>query len=326
MGRRALVTGIGGQDGSYLAELLLGHGYDVFGTVLGNPEQYETLAPFKERLRFVELGLEDPDDVRRALRDIEPDELYHLASASFVPASWDDPVATSTAAVASISALLDGVRRERPEARFVNASSAEIFGAPAEIPQNEATPVAPLTPYGAGKAFGHFLTGSFRRRYGLHASSAILFNHESPRRSTQFVTRKVTHGAAAISLGLEDELRLGDLSARRDWGFAGDYVRALWLMASQDEPDDYVIATGESHTVEEFVAVAFDEVGVDWRERVRFDESFARGTADSPELVGDPSKARDQLGWEAEVGFQALVRLMVHADIELLRDQAASPR
>ena len=326
MGRRALVTGIGGQDGSYLAELLLGHGYDVFGTVLGNPEQYESLAPFKERLRFVELDLEDAEGVRRALRDIEPDEVYHLASASFVPASWDDPVATSTAAVASISALLDGVRRERPEARFVNAASAEIFGAPAESPQTERTPVAPLTPYGAGKAFGHFLTGSFRRRYGLHASSAILFNHESPRRSTQFLTRKVTHGAAAISLGLEDELRLGDLSARRDWGFAGDYVRALWLMASQDEPDDYVIATGESHTVEEFVAAAFDEVGVDWRERVRFDESFARGAADSPELVGDPSKARDRLGWEAEVGFRDLVRLMVQADIELLRDQAASPR
>ena len=220
----------------------------------------------------MELDLEDADGVRRALRDIEPDEVYHLASASFVPASWDDPVATSTAAVASISALLDGVRLERPEARFVNAASAEIFGAPIESPQTERTPVAPLTPYGAGKAFGHFLTGAFRRQYGLHASSAILFNHESPRRSTQFLTRKVTHGAAAISLGLEDELRLGDLSARRDWGFAGDYVRALWLMASQDEPDDYVIATGESHTVEEFVAAAFDEVGVDWRERVRFDE------------------------------------------------------
>jgi GDPmannose 4,6-dehydratase len=326
MGRRALVTGIGGQDGSYLAELLLGHGYDVFGTVLGNPEQYETLAPFRQRVRFAEVDLEDAEDVRRALRDIEPDEVYHLASASFVPASWDDPVATSTAAVASISALLDGVRRERPEARFVNAASAEIFGAPAESPQTERTPVAPLTPYGAGKAFGHFLTGSFRRQYGLHASSAILFNHESPRRSTQFLTRKVTRGAAAISLELEDELRLGDLSARRDWGFAGDYVRALWLMASQDEPDDYVIATGESRTVEEFVAAAFDEVGVDWRERVRFDESFARGAADSPELVGDPSKARDRLGWEAEVGFRELVRLMVQADIELLRDQEASPR
>jgi GDPmannose 4,6-dehydratase len=320
------VTGVGGQDGSYLAELLLGQGYEVFGTVLGNPEKYESLAPFRNQLRFGAFDLEDADDVRRALREIEPDEVYHLASASFVPASWDDPVRTSTAAVASISALLEGVRRERPEARFVNAASAEIFGAPAELPQTEQTAIAPLTPYGAGKAFGHFLTGSFRRQYGLHASSAILFNHESPRRSTQFLTRKVTHGAAAISLGLEDELRLGDLSARRDWGFAGDYVRALWLMASQDEPDDYVIATGDAHSVEEFVAAAFDELGLDWREHVRFDESFARGAADSPELVGDPSKARDRLGWEAEVGFRDLVRRMVQADIELLRDQAASPR
>ena len=213
-----------------------------------------------------------------------------------------------------------------PEARFVNAASAEIFGAPSEVPQREATPVAPLTPYGAGKAFAHSLTGAFRRRYGIHASSAILFNHESPRRPEQFLTRKVTRGAAAISLGLEDELRLGDLSARRDWGFAGDYVRALWLMASQEEPDDYVIATGESHSVEEFVAAAFDEVGLDWRQHVRFDESFARGAADSPELVGDPAKARDRLGWQAETGFDELVRMMVMADLELLKDQAASPR
>jgi GDPmannose 4,6-dehydratase len=324
--RRALVTGIGGQDGSYLAELLLGQGLEVFGTVLGDPEQYEGLAPIRTQLLFAEIDLEDADDVRRALRDIEPDEVYHLASASFVPASWEDPIATSIAAVASVSALLEGIRSERPEARFVNAASAEIFGAPREVPQRETTPVAPLTPYGAGKAFGHSLTGAFRRQYGLHASSAVLFNHESPRRSPQFLTRKVSRGAAAISLGLEHELRLGDLSARRDWGFAGDYVRALWLMASEDEPDDYVIATGEAHSVEEFVAAAFDEVGLDWREHVRFDESFARGTADSPELVGDPSKARDRLGWEAEIGFRDLVRLLVQADIELLKDQAASPR
>jgi len=324
--RRALVTGIGGQDGSYLAESLLGNGYEVVGTVLGNPEDYESLAPFKKQLRFANVDLEDAQNIRRALRDIEPDEIYHLASASFVPASWDDPVGTSTAAVAAVSGLRDGLRRERPDARFVNAASAEIFGAPAETPQTEQTPVAPLTPYGAGKAFGHFLTGSFRRQYGLHASSGILFNHESPRRSTQFLTRKVTRGAAAVSLGLEDELRLGDLSARRDWGFAGDYVRALRLMASQDEPDDYVIATGESHTVEEFVAAAFHEVGLDWREHVRFDESFARGAADSPELVGDPAKVRERLGWQAKTGFDDLVQMMVRADLALLKDQAASPR
>jgi GDPmannose 4,6-dehydratase len=326
MAGRALITGIGGQDGSYLAELLLGRGYEVFGTVLGNPEQYESLAPLRARLRFAEVDLQSADDVRRALRDIEPDEVYHLASASFVPASWDDPVGTSTAAVGAVSALLEGVRRERPEARFVNAASAEIFGAPSEVPQREETPVAPLTPYGAGKAFGHSLTGAFRRQYGIHASSAILFNHESPRRPEQFLTRKVSRGAAAISLGLEDELQLGDLSARRDWGFAGDYVRALRLMASQDEPNDYVIATGESHSVEEFVAAAFGEVGLDWREHVRFDESFARGAADSPELVGDAAKARDRLGWQAETGFDELVRMMVVADVELLKDQAASPR
>ena len=323
---RALVTGIGGQDGSYLAEQLIGHGYEVFGTVLGSPEGYPSLAPLKERIQFVPMELEDAEDVRRALREVEPDEVYHLASASFVPASWEDPVGTSTSAVAAVSALLEGIRRELPEARFVNAASAEIFGTPAEVPQTESTAVAPLTPYGAGKAFGHFLTGAFRRQYDLHASSAILFNHESPRRPLQFLTRKVTHGAAAISLGLERELPLGDLSPRRDWGFAGDYVRALRLMSANDEPGDYVVATGEAHTVEEFVAAAFEEVGLDWREYVRYDAAFARGAADSPKLVGDPSKAREQLGWEPEIGFREVVRLMVQADLELLKDQAASAR
>jgi GDPmannose 4,6-dehydratase len=323
---RALVTGIGGQDGSYLAEELLGHGYEVFGTVLGSPEGYPSLAPLRERIQFVPIELEDAEDVRRALREVEPDEVYHLASASFVPASWEDPVGTSTSAVAAVSALLEGIRQEVRGARFVNAASAELFGAPRETPQTESTPVAPLTPYGAGKAFGHFLTGAFRREYRLHASSAILFNHESPRRPLHFLTRKVTHAAAAISLRLERELRLGDLSAQRDWGFAGDYVRALRLMAANDEPDDYVIATGESHTVEEFVAVAFEEVGLDWRDYVRFDERFARGPAQSRELVGDPSKARERLGWEPEVGFRDLVSQMVHADLAQLKDQAASAR
>jgi GDPmannose 4,6-dehydratase len=323
---RALVTGIGGQDGSYLAEELLGHGYEVFGTVLGSPEGYPSLAPLRERIQFVPIELEDAEEVRTALREIEPDEIYHLASASFVPASWEDPVGTSTSAVAAISALLEGIRHEVRGARFVNTASAEIFGTPTEIPQTESTPVAPLTPYGAGKAFGHFLTGAFRRQYGLHASSAILFNHESPRRPLQFLTRKVTYAAAAISLRLERELRPGDLSARRDWGFAGDYVRALRLMAANDEPDDYVIATGESHTVEELVAAAFEEVGLDWRDYVRFDERFARGSADARELVGDASKARETLGWEPEVGMRELVSQMVQADLELLKDQAASAR
>jgi GDPmannose 4,6-dehydratase len=326
MARRALVTGIGGQDGSYLAEQLLAHKYEVVGTVLGNPEQYETLAPLREHVRFAEVELGDPEDVRRALRELEPDEVYHLASASFVPASWEDPVGTSKAAAGAVAALLDGIRRERPEARFVNAASAEIFGSPREASQRESTPVAPLTPYGAGKAFGHFLTGAFRREYGLHASSAILFNHESPRRPLHFLTRKVTHGAAAISLGLESELHLGSLSAQRDWGFAGDYVRAMRLMAWRDEPDDFVIATGEAHTVEEFVAAAFGELGLDWREHVRYDQEFARGRSESKALVGDPTKAREELGWERDVGFAELVRMMVQTDLELLKDQAASPR
>ena len=326
MARRALVTGIGGQDGSYLAEELLRHGYQVFGTVLGNPEQYDLLAPVRDQIEFAAIDLEDAGEVRRALRELAPDEVYHLASASFVPASWEDPVGTSTAAVSAVSALLDGIRRERPETRFVNAASAEIFGSPAEVPQRETTPIAPLTPYGAGKAFGHFLTGAFRNQHGLFASSAILFNHESPRRPLQFLTRKVTHGAAEIRLGLKQELRLGDLSAQRDWGFAGDYVRALRLMAGRDEPDDFVIATGEGHTVEDFVAAAFQEVGLDWREHVRHDDEFDRGSSESKALVGDPSKARKELGWEREVGFRELVRLMVEADLELLSDQAASPR
>jgi len=326
MARRALITGVGGQDGSYLAEELLGHGYEVCGAVLGSPDDYESLTGIRERIRFVEIELEDAESVRRALREVEPDEVYHLASASFVPVSWEDPVGTSTAAVAAASSLLEGIRQERSDARFVYAASAEIFGAPQQIPQNESTPLAPQTPYGAVKAFGHFLTGAFRRQYGLRASSAILYNHESPRRPLQFLTRKVTHGAASISLGLESELALGDLSSQRDWGFAGDYVKALHLMAAQDEPDDYVIATGEAHTAEEFVAAAFEEVGLDWREHVRYEEAFARGAADPPALVGDASKAREQLGWRPEVGFGALVRLMVQADLEQLRAQAASAR
>ena len=323
MARRALITGVGGQDGSYLAELLLGHGYEVFGTVLGSPEGYEHLATVRDRIEFPGIDLEDAQSVHAALRELQPDEVYHLASASFVPASWEDPVGTSTAAVAAVSSLLEAVRRERPEARFVNAASAEIFGAPQEVPQTETTPVAPLTPYGVAKAFGHFLTGAFRRQYRLHATSAILFNHESPRRPLHFLTRKVTHGAAAISLGLEQELSLGNLSARRDWGFAGEYVDALRLLAGQDEPDDYVIATGEAHSGEELVAAAFEEVGLDWREHVRFDQSFSRGATDAPALVGDSTKARVRLGWKPKVRFRDLVRLMVQADLSLLKNQAA---
>jgi GDPmannose 4,6-dehydratase len=318
MARRALVTGIGGQDGSYLAELLQGQGYKVFGTTLGASEGKQ------DGIELIELELTDGDAVAAAIRELGPDETYHLASPSFVPASWEDPVGTSTFAAASSAALLEGLRREHPEGRFLNAASAEIFGAPAEVPQTEVTPVAPITPYGAGKAFAHFLTGAFRRHYRLHASSAILYNHESPRRPEHFLTRKVSRGAAAISLGLEQELRLGDLSAQRDWGFAGDHVRAMWLMLQADEPDDYVVATGEAHTAEEFVAAAFEHLGLDWREHVRHDESLSRGPSESPALVGDPTKIRERLGWKPEVGFDHLVKMLVDADVEELRAQTAS--
>jgi GDPmannose 4,6-dehydratase len=317
MARRALVTGVGGQDGSYLAELLLGEGYEVFGTTLGPPERKQ------DGIELIELELTDGAAVAAVIRELKLDETYHLASPSFVPASWEDPVGTSTFASASSAALLEGLRREHPEGRFLNAASAEIFGAPAQVPQSEETPIAPITPYGAGKAFAHFLTNAFRRHYGLHASSAILFNHESPRRPEQFLTRKVSRGAAAISLGLEQELRLGDLSAQRDWGFAGDYVRAMWLMLQADEPDDFVVATGEAHTAEEFVAAAFKHVGLDWREHVRYDESLSRGLSDSPAFVGDSTKIRDHLGWQPEVRFDELVRTMVDADLEQLRAQTA---
>jgi GDPmannose 4,6-dehydratase len=320
MARRALVTGIGGQDGSYLAELLLGRGYGVFGTTLGSAEGKQ------DGIELIELELTDGDAVAASIRELEPDETYHLASPSFVPASWEDPVGTSTFAAASSAALLEGLRREHPEGRFLNAASAEIFGAPAQMPQTEDTPVSPITPYGAGKAFAHFLTGAFRRRYGLHASSAILYNHESPRRPEQFLTRKVSRGAAAISLGLEHELQLGDLSAQRDWGFAGDHVRAMWLILQADEPDDYVVATGEAHTAEEFVAAAFEHVGLDWREHVRYDESLSRGPSDSPALVGDPTKILERLRWAPEVPFDDLVKMLVDADVEELRAQTARAR
>ncbi len=272
---RALITGIGGQDGSYLAELLLEKGYDVVGTVLGSPDDYPTLDDVRDRLRFVELTLSDVDAVADAVADLEPDELYHLAAVSYVPAWWDDPVGLTSRTTAETTALLEGVRRARPGTRQFHASSGEIFAGSDVEPQSETTRPAPLTPYGAAKVFGLHAVDSFRRRYGLHASSGILFNHESPRRPDHFVTRKITRAAAAIKLGLEEELTLGNLEARRDWGFAGDYVRAMWLMLRQDTADDYVIATGEARTVRELVAAAFAVVGLDWEEHVRVDESLA---------------------------------------------------
>jgi len=322
---RALVTGIGGQDGSYLAELLLEGGYDVAGTVLGAPEDYPALEPLRDRIRFVELDLTDADAVAAVAAELELDELYHLAAVSFVPAWWEDPVGLTRATTAATVSVLEGGRRARPPARQFHATSSEIFAGVDEEPQRETTRPVPLTPYGAAKAFSLHAVQSYRRQYGVHASAGILFNHESPRRPPHFVTRKITRAAAAISLGLEDHLELGNLDSRRDWGFAGDYVRAMQLMLRADEADDYVVATGEAHTVRELAESAFGAVGLDWRDHVRHDESLGRGPTDAPALVGDPARARERLGWRPQVGFDELVSMMVQADLTLLSYDPARP-
>jgi GDPmannose 4,6-dehydratase len=322
---RALITGIGGQDGSYLAEHLLDEGFEVTGTVLGSPGDYDALEAIRDRIRFVELDLADAEAVAEAIAELELDELYHLAAVSFVPAWWEDPVGLTRSTTAATTALLDGVRRARPQARQFHGSSSEIFAGVAEEPQSETTRPVPLTPYGAAKAFSLHAVQSFRRQYGLHASAGIMFNHESPRRPVHFVTRKLTRAAAAISLGLEEHVELGSLDARRDWGFAGDYVRAMRLMLRADEPDDYVLATGEAHTVRELAEAAFGAVGLDWREHVRYDASLARGATDAPALVGDATKARERLGWRPAVGFAELVSMMVQADLTLLSYDPARP-
>jgi GDPmannose 4,6-dehydratase len=315
---RALITGIGGQDGSYLAELLLDKGYEVAGTVLGSPDDYPALGAVRERLRFVELNLTDVDAVGNLTSVLELDELYHLAAVSFVPAWWNDPVGLTRQTTSATVALLEGLCRSRPQARLFHACSSEIFAGADEEPQRETTRPVPLTPYGAAKAFGLYAVQSYRVQHGLHASSGILFNHESPRRPEHFVTRKITRAAAAISLGLEDHVTLGNLDARRDWGFAGDYVRAMWLMLQADEPDDYVIATGEARTVRDFAQAAFAAVGLDWHEHVRTDDSLGRGETDARALVGNAAKGREKLRWRPEVGFDELVSMMVQADLTLL--------
>ncbi len=317
--RRALVTGIGGQDGSLLAELLLEEGYDVYGVVRRSAGSYPNIAAIRDRIELIQADLNDQLALVRALRTCRPHEVYNLASVSYVPMSWEQPVLTAELAAVGATALLEAIREVDSEIRFYQASSSEIFGEPIETPQTEQTPLAPLTPYGVAKAYAHFITRSYRLRYGLHASAGILYNHESPRRPLEFVPSKVANAAAAIKLGLTAELWLGDLSAQRDWGYAGDYVRAMWLMLRQDEPDDYVIASGELHTVEELVRCAFERVGLEWREYVQIDESLKRGKAELHDLVGDPSKARGRLGWEPEVGFEELVALLVDAELDRLQ-------
>jgi GDPmannose 4,6-dehydratase len=306
---RALVTGAGGQDGSYLAESLLERGYEVVGVVRDSSRALDHL----EGVDLVEVDLLDQAALAGVLRDHGPREVYNLASPSFVPRSWDHPVETAEFAAVGVTSLLEAVRAVDDGIRVYQASSSEIFGEPAEVPQSESTPLAPVTPYGVAKAYGHFIIGSYRRRYGLHASAGILFNHESPRRPESFLPSKVAHAVARIASGDTADLQLGDLDAQRDWGYACDSVEAMRLMLQQDEPGDYVIATGELHSVRELVEVAFSHVGLDWRDHVRVDESLKRGQAELHHLVGDASKAREQLGWKPSVTFEELVALLVDA-------------
>jgi GDPmannose 4,6-dehydratase len=322
--KRALITGIGGQDGSYLAELLLEQGYAVVGLIRPDSGPYENLSAIEQQVELYEADLLHQTSLAQALRAARPSEVYNLAAPSFVPASWESPVETATFAASGATSLLEAIRAVDPSIRFYQASSSEIFGEPRETPQTEETPLDPVTPYGVAKAYAHFIVHSYRRRYGLFGCSGILYNHESPRRPLEFLPRKVAHGAASISLGLQEEIVLGDLDARRDWGYAGDYVRAMWLMLQQQEPDDYVVASGEDHSVRELVQCAFERVGLDWQEHVRIDPALQRGPAELHRLVGDSSRARERLGWQRGLDFTQLVHLLVDADLERLRTPASS--
>ena len=316
MSKRALITGITGQDGSYLAELLLENGYEVFGlTRRLSADNYWRIQHLLDRLTLIPGDLLDQLSLIRVLERTRPAELYNLAAMSFVPASWDQPMLTGEFNSQGVTRVLEAVRVVDPAIRIYQASSSEMFGKVREVPQRETTPFYPRSPYGVSKVFAHYITVNYRESYGLFAVSGILFNHESPRRGLEFVTRKVTDAVARIKLGLARELKLGNLNAHRDWGFAGDYVRAMWLMLQQPEPDDYVVATGESHSVQELVEIAFGHAGLDWRRFVTLDPALLR-PAEVDHLVGDPSKARTTLGWKQSVDFPGLVRMMVDADLE----------
>jgi GDPmannose 4,6-dehydratase len=316
--QQALITGITGQDGSYLAELLLEKGYEVFGMVRrASTENFERIDHLIDRITLVQADLLDQSSLVEALEEARPSELYNLGAQSFVPTSWKQPVLTAEFTAVGVTRMLEAVRRVDPDIRFYQASSSEMFGKVREVPQNERTPFYPRSPYGVAKVYGHFITVNYRESYGLYAVSGILFNHESPRRGLEFVTRKISDGVARIKLGLADELRLGNLDAKRDWGFAGDYVEAMWLMLQAEEPDDYVIATGEEHSVQEFADIAFARAGLDAKQYVKTDPEFLR-PAEVDHLVGDATKARDQLGWQPRVSFKELAELMVDADLERL--------
>ena len=319
MAKRALITGITGQDGSYLAELLLSEGYHVVGMVRrSSTETFERIAHIQDQVTLVSGDLLDEVSLINILQEHRPQEVYNLAAQSFVQTSWAQPVFTGESTAMGVTRMLDAIRTVDPEIRFYQASSSEMFGKVQAVPQDEDTPFYPRSPYGVAKVYGHWITVNYRESYDLHASSGILFNHESPRRGLEFVTRKVTHGVAKIKLGLANELRLGNLDAQRDWGFAADYVRAMYLMLQQDRPDDYVVATGETHPVRELCELAFAAAGLHWENFVVIDSQFMR-PAEVDLLVGDPSKAERVLGWRREVDFPTLVEMMVAADLKALQ-------
>lgn len=319
MAKRALITGITGQDGSYLAEFLLTQGYEVYGLVRRTSTlKYERIQHIQDQIHIVPGDMSDQTSLTHALSDIQPEEVYNLAAQSFVQTSWNQPVFTGDVTALGVTRMLDSIRTVNPEIRFYQASSSEMFGKVQEVPQKETTPFYPRSPYGVAKVYGHWITVNYRESYNLHASSGILFNHESPRRGLEFVTRKVTHHAAAIKLGLMNELRIGNTEARRDWGFAGDYVKAMWLMLQQDKPDDYVISTGETHSVERLLEVAFETVDLNWKDYAVQDERFMR-PAEVDLLVGDYGKASKVLGWKPEVSFEKLIQMMVESDLQILK-------
>jgi GDPmannose 4,6-dehydratase len=321
MAVRALITGITGQDGSYLADFLLEKGYEVYGMVRrSSMEKFDRIEHIKNRIQIMQADLLDQYSLIKLMADINPDEVYNLAAMSFVPTSWNQPVLTAEFTAIGVTRVLEAIRAVNPKIRFYQASSSEMFGKVKSIPQNEETSFHPRSPYGVAKVYGHWITVNYRESYDIFGVSGILFNHESPRRGIEFVTRKVSYNAAKIKLGLEKELRMGNLDAKRDWGYAGDYVRAMWMMLQQEVPEDYVIATGETHSVKELVEIAFSHLGLDYRDFVVMDERFQR-PAEVDLLIGDFSKAERKMGWKPLVAFEKLIKMMVDADLELVRKE-----
>jgi GDPmannose 4,6-dehydratase len=316
---RALITGITGQDGSYLAELLLGKRYEVFGLVRRTSvKKFERIESLMDAITVVEGDLTDQSSLDRAIHEVQPDEVYNMAAQSFVPASWNQGALTGDVSGLGVMRVLEAIRKHRPEAKFLQASSSEMFGKVRETPQTEKTPFYPRSPYGVAKVFGHYITVNYRESYGLFACSAMAFNHESPRRGTEFVTRKVTHQVARIKGGLSKKLLMGNLDSKRDWGFAGDYVRGMWLILQHSEPEDFVLATGVQHSVRDVLEVAFDAAGMDWQKYVEIDPKLIR-PAEVDSLCGNATKAHEKLGWKPEVGFAELIEMMVAADLEVIR-------